>query len=176
MKSCGTTPSLTSGASALPGHALGGALQQVPCGGWLRRRQLRPLVFLRSGGGRLPEEGTDEAATDTHVLELLGIEPKLGAKFTLTFDVDGHTTTQTFTLCGWWEYDEAIPADHVLIPESRLESILAETGYVPGQDASGAALGPGCDAGQLPATLNRMSRPFWPTTAIRTRTGRRTIM
>ena len=38
--------------------------------------------------GRLPEEGTDEAATDTAVLELLGIEPEIGAKFTLTFDVD----------------------------------------------------------------------------------------
>ena len=25
--------------------------------------------------GRLPQEGTDEAATDTHVLELLGVEP-----------------------------------------------------------------------------------------------------
>ena len=27
--------------------------------------------------GRLPQEGTDEAATDTHVLELLGVEPEL---------------------------------------------------------------------------------------------------
>ena len=26
-------------------------LQQVPCGGWLRRRQLRPLVLLRPRGG-----------------------------------------------------------------------------------------------------------------------------
>lgn len=81
--------------------------------------------------GRLPEEGTDEAATDTHVLELLGIEPKLGAKFTLTFDVDGHTTTQTFTLCGWWEYDEAVVANQVLIPESRVDAILDEVGVTP---------------------------------------------
>lgn len=81
--------------------------------------------------GRLPEEGTDEAATDTHVLELLGIEPKLGAKFTLTFDVDGHTTTQTFTLSGWWEYDEAVVANQVLIPESRVDAILDEVGVTP---------------------------------------------
>ena len=81
--------------------------------------------------GRLPEEGTDEAATDTAVLALLGIEPKLGAKFTLTFDVDGHTTTQTFTLSGWWEYDEAIVANHVLIPESRVDAILDEVGVTP---------------------------------------------
>ena len=53
--------------------------------------------------GRLPEEHTNEAATDTHVLELLGVSPELGTSFTITFDVDGHETTQTFTLCGWWE-------------------------------------------------------------------------
>lgn len=81
--------------------------------------------------GRLPEEGTDEAATDTKVLELLGVEPKLGEKFTVTFDVDGKSTTQTFTLCGWWEYDDAIVANHILIPESRVDSILDEVGVLP---------------------------------------------
>ena len=75
--------------------------------------------------GSLPEEGTDQAATDTRVLELLGIEPEIGAKFTLTFDVDGHETTQTFTLCGWWEYDEAIVANHVPVPESRVDAVLS---------------------------------------------------
>ena len=81
--------------------------------------------------GRLPQEGTDEAATDTHVLELLGVEPELGAQFTLTFDVDGHTTTQTFTLCGWWEYDEAIVANHVLIPESRVTPCWRKPAWTP---------------------------------------------
>ena len=81
--------------------------------------------------GRLPEEGTDEAATDTRVLELLGITPQLGAEFTLTFEVDGHETTQAFTLCGWWEYDEAVTASHVLIPQSRVEAVLSETGVTP---------------------------------------------
>ena len=81
--------------------------------------------------GRLPAEGTDEAATDTHVLELLGITPELGAQFTLTFEVDGQETTQTFTLCGWWEYDEAVVANHVLIPESRVNAILEEVGVTP---------------------------------------------
>ena len=85
--------------------------------------------------GRLPQEGTNEAATDTRVLELLGLEPKLGAQFTITFDVDGHSTTQTFTLCGWWEYDEATAANHVFIPQSRLNEILNQTGVTPpGED------------------------------------------
>lgn len=84
--------------------------------------------------GRLPDENTNEAATDTRVLELLDITPELGAEFTVTFDVDGRTTTQTFTLCGWWEYDEAIVANHILIPESRVESILNETGITEAAD------------------------------------------
>lgn len=81
--------------------------------------------------GRLPEEGTDEAATDTRVLELLGVEPEIGAKFTLTFDVDGHETTQSFTLSGWWEYDEAVVANQVLVPESRVDAVLDEVGVTP---------------------------------------------
>ena len=81
-------------------------------------------MYCDPAEGRLPQEGTDEAATDTHVLELLGVEPELGARFTLTFDVDGHETTQTFTLSGWWEYDEAIVANHVLLPESRVDALL----------------------------------------------------
>ena len=82
------------------------------------------IVCLQKG--RLPQEGTNEAATDTRVLELLGVEPVLGASFTMTFDVDGQPTTQTFTLCGWWKYDEAIVANHVLIPQSRAEAIFEQ--------------------------------------------------
>lgn len=83
-------------------------------------------MFIEPKEGRLPQENTNEAATDTRVLELLGVEPKLGTEFTMTFDVDGVETTQTFTLCGWWEYDEAIIASHVLIPQSRAQSIFNE--------------------------------------------------
>lgn len=81
--------------------------------------------------GRLPQEGTDEAATDLRVLELLGVEPKLGAPFTVSFEVDGHQVTETFTLCGWWEYDAAVVANHILIPESRVNAILEEAGVDP---------------------------------------------
>ena len=71
------------------------------------------------------------------MLELLGVEPELGARFTLTFDVDGHETTQTFTLSGWWEYDEAIVANHVLLPESRVDALLDEAGVNPNAPEDG---------------------------------------
>ena len=128
--------------------------------------------------GRLPQEGTDEAATDTHVLELLGMEPEIGARFTISFDVDGHTTTQTFTLCGWWEYDEAIVANHILIPKSRADAILDEVGTVPpGRGRHDRHLEPGCDAEKrFPATLRTISLKFWKITAIRIRAPERRII
>ena len=59
--------------------------------------------------GALPQEGTDQAAADTQVLDLLGVTPEIGAQFTLTLDVDGHETTQTFTLSGWWRMTPPSP-------------------------------------------------------------------
>ena len=94
-------------------------------------------MFCVPQEGRLPEEGTDQAATDTRVLELLGVEPELGAEFTLTFSVDGHTVTETFTLSGWWEYDEAVVANHVLLPQSRVDEILQQAGVDPNNPADG---------------------------------------
>ena len=85
-------------------------------------------MFCRPVEGRLPEEGTKEAATDVAVLKLLGVEPVIGNEFTMTFNVDGTETTETFTLCGYWEYDEAVVANHVLVPRSRAEEIFEKLG------------------------------------------------
>ena len=41
-------------------------------------------MYCDPAEGRLPQEGTDEAATDTHVLELLGVEPELAMIVTST--------------------------------------------------------------------------------------------
>jgi len=76
--------------------------------------------------GTLPKENTNEATVDTKVLSCLGIEPEIGKKFTLTMDIDGIIVTEDFVLSGWWEYDEAAPASHVLIPESKLEELFTK--------------------------------------------------
>lgn len=86
--------------------------------------------------GGLPEENSNQAATDTRVLELLGIRPELGAEFTVTFPVDGKETTQTFTLCGWWEFDQACSASHILVPESRVDAILTQLNIDPDNNDS----------------------------------------
>ncbi len=86
--------------------------------------------FCTPTEGTLPREGTDEAATDTHVLALLGVEPRIGAQFSVPVTLDdstAHPTTveRTFTLSGWWEYDSAIVANHVLLPRSAAEELCA---------------------------------------------------
>ncbi|NTV78616.1 MAG: ABC transporter permease, partial [Clostridiales bacterium] len=87
--------------------------------------------------GKLPTEGTNEVATDTRVLELLGVEPVLGNPITVSFDVDGTMVTQTFILSGWWEYDEAIVANHILISHSQLQEILDKVGIGSGIGTDG---------------------------------------
>ena len=86
--------------------------------------------FIEPTEGSLPREGTDEAATDTRVLALLGVEPKVGATFTIPVGIDENTQDaqyieRTFTLSGWWEYDSAIVASNVLLPRSAAEELCA---------------------------------------------------
>jgi len=78
--------------------------------------------------GRLPKEGTNEAATDTEVLHLLGVVPKVGAEFTLPMEVGGEQTERTFTLSGWWESDAVAPAHHVLVSDSTVREVLESVG------------------------------------------------
>jgi len=85
-------------------------------------------LFCVPEEGRLPAENTNEAAADDKVLSLLGIEPKIGTEFTVTFIVDGKETTESFTLCGRWKHDDAAVASNILIPESRAEEIFAKLG------------------------------------------------
>lgn len=80
--------------------------------------------------GRLPAEGTEEAATDTTVLRTLGVTPELGAKFTVSFTCNGKAFTRTYTLCGYWEKDAALPASHLLVPLSETEEIWREAGVI----------------------------------------------
>lgn len=78
--------------------------------------------------GRLPKEGTNEAAADLEILKLLGVQPKIGEKFIVSMDVAGKQIEKEFTLCGWWEKDPICVANIILIPESKVDAILNEAG------------------------------------------------
>lgn len=96
------------------------------------------MYFCTPTTGRLPAEGTDEMACDTRVLQLLGIEPELGARVTLPYYLGVNTSapqpvTGSFTLCGWWEYDEAGTASMAVVPRSYADEVLA--GYTARDDS-----------------------------------------
>ena len=82
--------------------------------------------FCSPTTGALPEENTDEIACDTRVLSLLGVEPKLGETITLTYAVgsgtgNDMTVTDSFTLSGFWEFDEASQSSMAIVPRSYAE-------------------------------------------------------
>ena len=89
-----------------------------------------PHYFCTPTTGALPAEGTDEAACDKLVLDLLGVEARIGARFTLDFFIDSETgdpipVSRTFTLSGWWEHDPVNSASQVLVPRTTAEEIAA---------------------------------------------------
>ena len=91
------------------------------------------LYFCVPEHGNLPQEGTNQIATDTRVLKLLGIEPEIGVKIPLTYELGIGTHSQQkvtgeFILSGWWEHDPACIASHVVTSRSYAEEVLK--GYV----------------------------------------------
>ncbi len=85
--------------------------------------------FCEPEHGAVPKEGTKEIACDTKILQCAGVEPKIGAEVTLTYEIDGEKKTEitdTFLLSGWWEYDPAISANMAVLPKSYVVEMLSE--------------------------------------------------
>lgn len=86
--------------------------------------------YARPQTGHAPKGGK-EVTMDTGALKLLGVEPKLGAQITLTFTVGdksqiAYEKTDTFTLAGWWEYDELSPVHYINISREYAQAVQAE--------------------------------------------------
>ena len=80
--------------------------------------------------GRMPESGK-EVAMDTAALQLLGVTPELGAKVTVSYSITdknqtGFTVTDTFTLVGYWDYDELMPVHYINISRDYADDIEAQ--------------------------------------------------
>ncbi len=83
-------------------------------------------MYLQPTQGRLPRENTNELATDSKVLSLLGAKGEIGEEITLTVAVDKVEVTERFILCGIFDYDGALPVSHILVAESMVERLVAE--------------------------------------------------
>ena len=79
--------------------------------------------------GRTPQSGR-EITMDTRALALLGVAPELGAQITLTYSLAdknqlGRDVTDSFTLVGWWEYDELLAVHFFNVSEEYAKEIEA---------------------------------------------------
>ena len=80
--------------------------------------------------GRTPACGK-EIAMDTRALSLLGVAPELGAEVTLTYTLNdknqmGREITDTFTLVGWWEFDELMGVHFLNVSQEYVQQIEAQ--------------------------------------------------
>lgn len=94
--------------------------------------------YAEPAAGHMPQKGK-EITMDTGALELLGIRPKLGASVTLTFTIgdknqQAYEKTDTFTLAGWWDYDDISPVHYVNVSREYAASVEAE-GMAAGMEA-----------------------------------------
>ena len=94
--------------------------------------------FAEPTVGHMPQSGK-EISMDTGALKLLGIAPELGTEITLTYTVGdknqtSYDKTDTFTLAGWWDYDDISPVHFINISEEYARSVEAE-GMAAGMNA-----------------------------------------
>jgi len=88
-------------------------------------------MFSLPTTGRLPQ-ADDELATDTIVLDRLGIPAEIGQRVTLTYTVGGLQQTNTFTLVGFWQGDKLMQASQAWLNKDYVEKQLE--GYTPIHD------------------------------------------
>lgn len=85
------------------------------------------MNFSMPTTGRLPE-AKNEIATDTLVLEKLGVPAELGETVTLKYSVAGEEYTENFTLVGFWDGDIIASASQVWLSRTYVEEILSRYG------------------------------------------------
>lgn len=82
------------------------------------------MMFAMPTTGRLPQ-AKNELATDTLVLERLGIPAKLGETVTLQYSVGGTAYEDSFTLVGFWDGDIIASASQVWLDREYVEEVLS---------------------------------------------------
>ena len=83
--------------------------------------------FSQPTVGRTPKSG-NEITMDTKAMELLGVKPELGAQVKVTYTLAdkeqmGWDITDTFTLVGWWDYDELLSVHFLNVSKEYAQKI-----------------------------------------------------
>lgn len=74
--------------------------------------------------GKMPEK-ENELATDTTVLDLLGVPHKIGEKVTIEYSIGEEKFSEEFVLSGFWDGDEVFPASMVFVTREYIDKKLA---------------------------------------------------
>lgn len=82
------------------------------------------MWFCSPTNGKLPQN-ENEIATDTTVLDLLGIPHKIGEKITIEYYIGKHKLSTEFVLSGFWEGDEVSPGSMVFVSREFIDRKLA---------------------------------------------------
>ena len=112
------------------GYMDGGVFAKAPAEVSFMDDNCTEWSFAEPTTGHKPQ-GRNEITMDTHALKLLGVEPKVGAEIEMTYTVGAlsempYEKTDTFTLAGWWEYDDISPVHYINISEEYAKEIEAE--------------------------------------------------
>ncbi len=74
--------------------------------------------------GRMPQK-SNELATDTEVLDLLGVPHQIGQRVTIDYSLNDKKFSREFVLCGFWESDSVACASMVHVSELFIKNALA---------------------------------------------------
>lgn len=86
-------------------------------------------MFSIPSTGNLPKNYND-IATDTLVLDYLGIPAEIGQKVKLSYKFDGKNYTDIFNLVGFWEGDRLTQASQIWISNSYLTNKLSQASTI----------------------------------------------
>lgn len=86
------------------------------------------MFFSYPTTGTLPVNKYD-FATDTTVLNLLGIKPIIGETISISYNLGGKVVTDTFRLSGYWTLDDLMPTSQIAFSEEYVKEKLK--GYTP---------------------------------------------
>ncbi len=76
--------------------------------------------------GNIPRENTNELITDLEILNLLGIDAKVGTKIHLQFTIQGKNIEEEFILSGFYDKKSELLTNNIIISKSKLEEIITK--------------------------------------------------
>lgn len=120
----------TVGERTVIGSVYSGVFAKVPAEVSFMDENCTDWSFAQPTTGHMPQSGK-EITMDTAALRLLGVQPELGTKVTLTYtvgdkDQTAYEKTDTFTLVGWWDYDDIGPVHYINVSQDYADQIEAE--------------------------------------------------